>query len=47
MVAQFNTESDSMRAALRENMNRAWGRVELYGDGGTKFDFNNASHRGE
>lgn len=39
MVAQFNAESEEMRTALKPDMNKAWGRVELYGDGGTAFDF--------
>jgi len=46
MVAQFNTESDTMRAALRADMNKAWGRVELYGDGGTDFHFDKPMHWG-
>ncbi len=41
MVAQFNAESEEMRTALKPDMNKAWGRVELYGDGGTAFDFDN------
>jgi hypothetical protein len=39
MVAQFNAESEVMRTALKPDMNKACGRVELYGDGGTPFHF--------
>jgi hypothetical protein len=46
MVAQFNAESDAMRAALRADMNKAWGCVELYGDGGTDFHFDEPMHWG-
>ncbi|MBL4953128.1 hypothetical protein JK635_13010 [Neobacillus sp. YIM B02564] len=46
MVAQFNAESEEMRTALRPDMNTAWGRVELYGDGGTPFSFDQPLHRG-
>jgi hypothetical protein len=46
MVAQFNTESDTMRAALRADMNKAWRGVELYGDGGTDFHFDKPMHWG-
>lgn len=46
MVAQFKVESDAMRAALRPDMNKASGRVELYGDGGTSFAFDKRSHWG-
>ena len=44
MVAQFNTESDTMRAALRADMNTAWRGMELYGDGGTDFHFDQPMH---
>ena len=46
MVAQFNTESDTMRAALRADMNKAWRGMELYGDGGTNFHFDKPMHWG-
>lgn len=46
MVAQFNAESEEMRTALKPDMNKAWGRVELYGDGGTSFHFEKALHWG-
>jgi hypothetical protein len=46
MVAQFNAESEEMRTALRPDMNKAWGRVELYGDGGTPFPFDKPLHWG-
>jgi hypothetical protein len=46
MVAQFNVESEEMRTALRADMNKAWSRVELYGDGGTPFHFDKPLHWG-
>jgi len=46
MVAQFNAESEVMRKALKPDMNKAWGRVELYGDGGTPFHFDKPLHWG-
>jgi len=39
MVAQFNSESDQMRAQLQAVMDRNAGRVELYGNGGVEFTF--------
>jgi hypothetical protein len=47
MVAQFNAESDAMRTALKPDMNKAWSRVELYGDGGTPFHFDKPLHWGQ
>nr|WP_217345453.1 hypothetical protein [Noviherbaspirillum sp. L7-7A]MBV0879736.1 hypothetical protein [Noviherbaspirillum sp. L7-7A] len=46
MVAQFNAESEVMRTALKPDMNKAWERVELYGDGGTPFHFDKPLQRG-
>lgn len=39
MVAQFNTESEEMRAQLQAAMDANAGRCELYGDGGVAFVF--------
>lgn len=47
MVAQFNAESDEVRAALKEDMNKAWSRADFYGDGGAPFNFNRPLHYGQ
>jgi hypothetical protein len=46
MVSQFNAESEEMRTALKPDMNKAWGRVALHGDGSTPFHFDRPLHWG-